>query len=1060
MRLSHFFIDRPIFAVVVSLFITIIGAVAYFTLPVAQYPEIAPPTIQITAQYPGASAEVVSNTVATPLEQQINGVENMLYMTSQATGDGKLTLTVTFALGTNLDTAQVLTQNRVAIATPRLPPDVQRLGITVKKASPDLLMVIHLFSPNGTRDQLYISNYATLQVKDALARLPGVGDLYIFGARDYSMRIWLDPDKVAARNLTAGEVVAALQAQNVQVSSGVLNQPPVSRPGAFQLNVETLGRLTDTTQFGEIVVKTDSGGRVTRVRDIARVELAAQDYGANGYLDSVAAVPIVVFQQPGSNALDTAQGLIAKMDELARSFPPDLKYAIVYNPTEFIAQSVEEVLKTIYEATALVVIVIVLFLQTWRASIIPIVAIPVSLIGTFAVLAAAHFSLNNLSLFGLVLAVGIVVDDAIVVVENVERNLRLGMSPREAAHRTMDEVGGALVAIALTLGAVFIPAAFLTGITGQFFRQFAVTIAASTAISCIVSLTLSPALCALLFKPHEEGHAHRKPPLLLRPLVAFGNGFNAVFDWLARIYGRLTARLARLAVVMVVVYAGLIGLTAWQFERAPGGFIPNTDLGYIINVVQLPPGSSLARTDAIVRQATQIILNTPGVAHAVPFAGFDGATFTNASNAGAIFAPLKPFAERQAQGLTADHIVADLRKRFGVIQGAFILPIRPPPVRGIGTAGGFKMMLQDKAGRGLPALEAAAQDMVKAANATPGLTGGFSLFNTRTPKIYADIDRVRAEMLGVPPDKVFEALQVYLGSAYVNDFNYLGRTYEVTAQADAPFREDVRDIANLKTRNNAGQMVPIGSVTSFRSITGPYRVPRFNLYPAAEVQGTTLPGYSSSYAIAQMEQLAAARLPDGIGFQWTELSFQEKLAGHKSIFIFMGSVLFVFLVLAAQYESWSLPLAVVLIVPMCLLAAVSGLQWRGMSVDILAQIGFIVLVGLAAKNAILIVEFAKQAEEAGASLVEAATQAARTRLRPILMTSFAFVFGVVPLAVATGAGAEMRQSLGTAVFFGMLGVTGFGLIFTPVFYVVVRGLFARRRKARAAVPDAPGVPAQ
>jgi hydrophobe/amphiphile efflux-1 (HAE1) family protein len=1051
-NLSHFFIDRPIFATVLALFLTIIGGAAYFALPVAQYPEIAPPTISVTTSYPGASAEVISDTVSTPIEQEINGVENMLYMVSQATADGNLTITVTFALGTDLDIAQVLVQNRVAIATPKLPQDVQRIGVTVRKNSPDLMMVIHLSSPDGSRDQLYISNYATLQVKDVLARLDGVGDVRVFGARDYAMRVWLDPERVAARGLTAGDVVDALRGQNVQVASGVLNQPPVPHPGAFQLNVETLGRLVDPRQFANIVVRTDPSGKVTRIRDIGRVELGALDYGANGYLDKREAVPLLIFQRPGSNALATADLLLKTMKDLSQSFPEGMRYDIVYNPTEFIAESVTEVIKTIYEAVVLVVIVVILFLQTWRASIIPVVAIPISLIGTFAVLEAFGFSLNNLSLFGLVLAIGIVVDDAIVVVENVERNLRQGMTPREAAHRTMDEVGGALIAIALVLCAVFIPAAFIPGIAGQFFRQFAVTIASATIISCIVSLTLSPALCAVLFKSHEESAA-KKHSRLTRPVHAFFDGFNRLFDRLSGGYARLTRRLGRAAVVMLVVYVGLIGLTGWQFERAPTGFIPQQDQGYLITVIQLPPGSSLARTDAVVRRATDIVLGTPGVIHAVPFAGFDGATFTNASNAGAIFSALAPFKDRVAQGLSADHILASLQQRLGVIQEAFIINIAPPPVRGIGNAGGFKMMVQDKRGRGLVALEAATQELAAAANKTPGLAGIFSLFNTRTPKVYADIDRVRAEMLNVSADRVFEALQVYLGSSYVNDFNYLGRTYRVMAQADAPFRKDIRDIANLKTRNAAGEMVPIGSVAQFRDITGPYRVARYNLYPAAELQGNTKPGYSTGYALATLERLAAEHLPDGFGFEWTELAYQEKLAGNAGLLVFAGSVVFVFLVLAAQYESWSLPLSVVLIVPMCLLAAVSGLLLRGMDVNILAQVGFVVLVGLAAKNAILIVEFACQAEDSGASRFEAAIEAARTRLRPILMTSFAFIFGVVPLAIATGAGAEMRQSLGTAVFFGMLGVTAFGLIFTPVFYVVIRGVAQRRKKAVESPPD-------
>jgi hydrophobe/amphiphile efflux-1 (HAE1) family protein len=1052
MNLSHFFIDRPIFAAVVSIFITIVGAVAYFALPVAQYPEIAPPTIVVTASYPGASAEVVANTVATPIEQQINGVENMLYMVSQATGDGNVSITVTFSLGTDLDIAQVLVQNRVAIAQPRLPDTVQRLGVTTKKNSPDLMMVVHLSSPDSSRDQLYISNYATLQVRDVLSRINGVGDVRIFGARDYSMRIWLDPEKVAARDLTAGEVVAALQAQNVQVSAGVLDAPPTPHPGAFQINVETLGRLTDPRQFENIIVKADTAGRTTRIRDIGRVELGAQDYGTAAYLDHRQAVHLLIFQQPGSNALETANNVIATMQTLSKSFPSGVRYDIIYNPTRIIAESVAEVQKTIYEAIGLVVVVVILFLQTWRASVVPVVAIPVSLIGTFAVLAAFGYSLNNLSLFGLVLAVGIVVDDAIVVVENVERNMRLGMNPREAAHKSMDEVGGALIAIALVLCAVFIPAAFIPGISGQFFRQFAVTIAASTVISLIVSLTLSPALCALLFKPHVEPH-EQKHSLIARPFVAFFGGFNRLFEWLSDRYGRLTGRLTRMATLMLLVYVALIGLTGYQFSRAPTGFIPAQDQAYLIIVLQLPPGSSLDRTDQAVKRAVSIALDTPGVDHGVVLAGFDGATFTNAPNAGAIFAALKPFPERVAKGQTDISIQAELRKRLGAMQEAFTLVIQPPPVRGIGNSGGFKMMIQDKRNRGLPALEAATNEIVGAANHTPGLVGVFSLFNTRTPKVYADIDRVKAEMLDVPVGNVFEALQVYLGSAYINDFNYLGRTYQVTAQADAPFREDVADMARLKTRNGSGQMVQIGAVTDFKDITGAYRVPRYNLYPAAEVQGSLLPGYSSGYGLEAMEKLVAEKLPDGFGYEWTELSYQEKLAGNSGLLVFGASVLFVFLVLAAQYESWALPLSVVLIVPMCLLAAVSGLLLRGISVNILAQVGFVVLVGLAAKNAILIVEFARQAEDEGQDRFAAAATAARTRLRPILMTSFAFILGVLPLVVATGAGSEMRQSLGTAVFFGMLGVTGFGLIFTPIFYVVIRGLATRgRAKVVPAVP--------
>lgn len=1051
MRFSHFFVDRPIFAAVISIVVTLLGGIAYYTLPVAQYPEVAPPTVVVSASYPGASAEVVAETVATPLEQEINGVENMLYMVSQSTGDGNAQITITFALGTDLDEAQVLVQNRVAIAEPRLPEEVRRRGVTTKKNSPDLMMVIHLNSPDGSLDQLYISNYATLQIRDVLARVHGVGDIQIFGARDYSMRVWLNPDRLAELNLTTTDVVTAIQGQNIQVASGSLNQLPVPDPGAFQLSVETLGRLEEPRQFENIIVKTDEDGRVTRLRDVARVELGAQDYLRNAYLDDRQATALGVFQLPGSNALETAEQVERTMETLKASFPPGLDYAIIYNPTEFIQQSVDEVIKTIYEAVALVVIVVVLFLQTWRAAVIPIVAIPVSLIGTFAVMAALGYSLNNLSLFGLVLAIGIVVDDAIVVVENVERNLRQGLSPKEAAHRTMDEVGGALVAIALVLSAVFIPAALVTGIQGQFYRQFAVTIAASTLISCLVSLTLSPALCALLLKPHEE---HPKRSRLTAPIRAFFHGFNWLFDKLALGYGGLTRRLVRLGVLVLVVYGGLIGLAVWQFQRAPTGFIPEQDQGYLITAIQLPPGASLERTDKVVREATKLALSVEGTAHTAGFAGFDGATFTNAPNSGAIFVTLDPFEERVEKGLSTDKILADLRRALGGMQEAVALVISPPPVRGIGTGGGFKLYVEDRRGRGPEALEEATNALIARANQEPGLTSVFTLFNTRTPKVFADIDRAKAEMLGVPVQNVFGTLNVYLGSSYVNDFNYLGRTYRVQAQADGTYRREVRDIANLKTRNDRGDMVPLGSVATFEDRTGPYRVPHNNLYPAAEVQGATLPGFSTGQAIAAMERLAAEVLPDGFGYAWTELAYQEKLAGNTAIYVFIASVIFVFLFLAAQYESWLLPLAVILIVPMCLLAAITGVLWRGLDNNILVQVGLIVLVGLAAKNAILIVEFARQREDEGEEAHQAAVDAARTRLRPILMTSMAFILGVVPLLIATGAGAEMRRALGTAVFSGMLGVTLFGLLFTPVFYVAVRWVAGLGRERKPAAADA------
>jgi HAE1 family hydrophobic/amphiphilic exporter-1 len=1038
MRFSHFFVDRPIFASVMSIIITLVGYISFRALPVAEFPEIAPPTVTVSANYPGASAEVVAQTVATPIEQEINGVDNMLYVESQSTGNGALSISVVFKPGTDVDQAQVLVQNRVAVALPRLPDEVQRLGVTVRKKSPDLMLVIHLISPDGSLTQQYISNYATINIKDVVTRIDGVGDTIVFGARDYSMRVWLDPAKVQARGLTADDVVTALRGANIQVAAGAINQPPATSPGAFELAVQTLGRLSDPEQFQEIVVATDADGRVTRVRDIGRVELGSQDYTTNAYLDNKVATAIGIFQRPGSNALATAASVLGTMDELAKSFPPGMGYRVAYNTTEFIQQSVDEVIKTLFEAVVLVVLVILLFLQTWRAAIIPIVAIPVSLIGTFFVMAAFGFSLNNLTLFGLVLAIGIVVDDAIVVVENVERELRAGLSPREAAHKTMDEVGGALVAIALVLCAVFIPSAFIAGISGAFYRQFALTITASTIISATVSLTLSPALAALLLKPHGQAPKSGVWRTLGRPFNAFFAGFNRLFERLSAGYAGLTRRTLRISALMLVVYAGLIGLTYFQFARTPSGFIPPLDRAYFIAAISLPPGATLERTDQVVRKAADLLLTRPGVGHAVAFAGFDGATFTNAPNAGVIFVTLKPFEERVAAGLATAAILNDLRAQMQALREAFVLVIPPPSVPGIGTGGGFKLYVQDRAGRGPRALEQAIGAILGRANQTPGLVQVFTLFNTKTPQVYADIDRTKAEMLGVPITRFFDTLSTYMGSTFVNDFNILGRTYRVTAQADNPFRLSVRDVENLRTRSSSGDMVPLGSVASFRDITGPYRVPRYNLFPAAEVQGSTLPGFSTGQAIGAMEQILATNLPAGFGFEWTEIALQEKIAGNTATVAFSLAVVFVFLLLAAQYESVLLPLAVILIVPMCLLAAISGVLLRGMDNNILTQIGFVVLIGLAAKNAILIVEFARQAEEQGADRREAAVGAARTRLRPILMTSLAFVLGVVPLVLATGAGAEMRQALGTAVFSGMLGVTLFGLMFTPIFYVLVR----------------------
>jgi hydrophobe/amphiphile efflux-1 (HAE1) family protein len=1050
MKISHFFIDRPIFAAVVSIVFVILGLVSFARLPVAQYPDIAPPTINVTGQYPGASADVVASTVVSPIEDQINGVENMIYMSSNSTSDGKFTTAVSFELGTNLDIAQVQVQNRVAIAQPRLPADVRNIGVTVTKASPDLMMVVHLYSPDQSRDGLFISNYATLQIKDQLLRVDGVGSITVFGVRDFSMRIWLDPDRLQSLNMTASDVLNALQGQNIQVASGVLNQQPMSPAGPFEVAVQTLGRLAQPDEFSEIVVKRVPGALV-RLKDVARVELAAQDYTTNSYLDRDPAVALAIYQRPGSNALATSKGVIDTMNIVEQRFPPGIKYTIVYNPTQFIQQSVDAVIETIGEAIVLVVLVVILFLQTWRAAIIPIVAIPVSLIGTFFFMAVFGFTLNNLSLFGLVLAIGIVVDDAIVVVENVERNIAAGLAPREAAIKSMDEVGGALVAIALVLCAVFVPAAFITGIAGQFYRQFALTIAGATVISLIVSLTLSPAMCALLLKPHDP---HHRPALWMRPATGFFTAFNWGFDRLGRFYGGITKRVVRYAVIMLFVYVGIIAYGLNEFRKTPVGFIPQIDRGYLITVIQLPPGASLARTDAVHKRAIDLALSTPGVAHGVNFVGFSGATFTNAPNAGAIFLTLEPWEERAGDPKkSAAAITAALFAKFASIQEALILVVQPPPVSGIGNAGGFRMMVEDRGGRGPEALQAATVAMMVRANQDPGLRQVFTLFETSTPELYLDIDRAKAELLGINTADVFTALQVYIGSAYVNDFNLFGRTFRVTAQADSAFREDARDVLNLRVRNNAGDTVPLGSFTTVHSISGPYRVPRYNLYRAAELDGIAAPGYSQGQAIETMEKLAAEVLPEGFDYEWTTLAFQQIRAGSTSGFAFALAVVFVFLVLAAQYESLTLPLAVILIVPMCLVASITGVILRGMDNNILTQVGFIVLIGLAAKNAILIVEFAKQLEESGLDRYAAAVEAARLRLRPILMTSFAFIFGVVPLVWAIGAGAELRQALGTAVFSGMIGVTAFGLIFTPVFYVLTQRFASKRRRGAAPQPS-------
>ena len=912
------------------------------------------------------------------------------------------------------------------------------------KNSPDLTLVVNLYSPDKSRDTLFISNYATTEVTDQLNRITGVGSITAFGGRDYSMRIWLDPDRLQSLSLTTGDVANALLAQNVQVAAGVLNQPPVTQPRAFQLAVRTLGRLIDPKEFGEVVVK-QSADAVVRLKDVARVELAAVDYSTNSYLDGGPSVALVVYQLPGSNALATSKQVIATMEELSKSFPDGLKHTIVYNPTQFIQQSIDAVIDTIFEAIVLVVLVVILFLQTWRAALIPLLAIPISLIGTFFFMAAFGFTLNNLSLFGLVLAIGIVVDDAIVVVENVERNIAAGITPREAAIRSMDEVGGALIAIALVLCAVFVPSAFITGITGQFYRQFALTIAGSTVISLMVSLTLSPAMCALVLKPHDPEH---RASLLMRPIHGFFRLFNHGFDALGRGYGRLATVAVRFAVIMLVLYAGVIALGLNEFRKTPQGFIPQQDRTYLIVVAQLPPGSSLARTDAVVRRAIDLALDTPGVGHAFSLVGFSAATFTNAPNAGAIFVILDPFEKRAGNPkLSAPAIQGALFARFSAIKEAFMVVVAPPPVAGIGNAGGFRMMVEDRGGRGLPALQAAVGAIAGRANQTPGLVQVFSLFETSTPQLYLDIDRVKAQRLGINVADVFGALQTDLGSFYVNDFNLLGRTFRVTVQAEASHRLDPKDVLQIRVRNTAGDTVPLGSFTRVSDTTGPYRVPRYNLYPAAELDGAPAPGFSQGQAIDTMQQIARETLPSGFSYEWTNLAFQQIKAGNTAGFAFVLGVVFVFLVLAAQFESLTLPLAVILIVPMSLVASISGVLLRGQDNNILTQVGFVVLTGLAAKNAILIVEFARQLEDQGRDRFAAAVEAARLRLRPILMTSLAFIFGVVPLVWATGAGAELRQALGTAVFAGMIGVTMFGLLFTPAFYVICRWLAALRAKA-------------
>ncbi|MBV4521157.1 efflux RND transporter permease subunit [Pseudomonas sp. SWRI74] len=1048
MSLGRTSIEQPVLAIVLSIVLMIIGGLAYLVLPTSEYPDIAPPTVVVTATYPGASAQTVAETLAIPIEQEVNGVEDMLYMYSQATSDGSLNLTVTFKSGTDVDKAQVLVQNRVALATPRLPEPVQRSGVTVRKSSPTQLSTIFISSPKGTYDQLYVSNFAIRNVADVLKRIDGVGDINPLGAREYSMRIWLDPERVAAFNLTPAEIIAAVRSQNTQVAGGVIAQPPVASQ-AFQPNLIFEGRLKEPADFDNIVLKSGTAGRLVRLKDVARTEIAGLAYVNNTYYLRNPAIGLQVLQRPGANALATMKVVEETMEKIGKDFPEGIEYSIGYNPTAFIADSIGELGKTIYEAVILVVLVIMIFLQGWRPSIIPILAIPVSLVGTFAVMAMLGYSINNLTLFGLVLAVGIVVDNAIVVVENVERHLADGKNPLEATIVTMQEIGGALIAITLVLCAVFIPTAFIPGISGEFFRQFGITIAVATAISLFNSVTLSPALAAMILRRHDP-EAHQKPKKgVFGVLKRAADGFNSGFLKLSSGYAGSVRGLVAKTPLMLAIYAVLIAATAYLMVSTPKGFIPVQDRGYLVVIVQLPDGASLERTNEISQQIEAIALDVPGVDRVPTFSGFSMVTGTSSSNSAGLAPVFQPWSVRKVHGLTSDKIAEDLRERLKAVSGATVIVATPPPVQGLGSTGGFSMRLQDTAGLGTEALAKATDDLIAAANATQGMTGVYSPFSARTPQVFVELDRERAEMLGVPSSQINQAIETYFGSSYINDFNLVGRTYRVTAQADLPYRVTPEDLSRVKVRNDAGQMVPIASVTRLHEALGVERFPRYNLFPTAEINGDTLPGLGSEFGIKTMERLADETLPAGITYQWTDLSYQQTTAGNMGLLVFPLCVIFVYLVLAAQYGSWSLPLAILLIVPMCLLAAAGGVRLMGQDINILTQIGFIVLVGLAAKNAILIVEVARQQEKEGQGIVDAVVEACRLRLRPILMTSLAFVLGVLPLVMSEGAGSEMRQAVGSAVFFGMIGVTLFGLLFTPVFYVLIRRMAGGERQAQS-----------
>src|SRR5690242_13171396 len=1045
MRLSRFFIDRPIFAAVLSIVIFIAGLIAMLTLPISEYPEVVPPSVVVRAIYPGANPKTLSEAVATPLEEQINGVENMLYMQSQGTSDGVLTMTVTFRVGTDVDLAQVQVQNRVSQALPRLPEEVRQLGVTTVKSSPNFIMVVHLVSPDQRYNDVYLRNYGVIRIKDVLARIPGIGQVQVFGGGDYAMRVWLDPSKVAARGLTAMDVVNAIREQNVQVAAGVVGAPPMPVPVDYQLSVNARGRLVDEKEFGDIILKTGANGEITRLRDVARLELAAGDYALRSLLNGKEAVGIGIFQAPGSNALQLSSTVRATMEELKKNFPQGVEYRIVYDPTINVRDGIREVVKTLFEAILLVVLVVVLFLQTWRASVIPLVAVPISVVGTFAILLAFGFSINTLSLFGLVLAIGIVVDDAIVVVENVERNIEAGLSPREAAHKAMDEVSRPIIAIGLVLCAVFVPVAFLSGLTGEFYRQFALTIAFSTIISAINSLTLSPALSAILLKPHGA------PPDRLTRLIDRGFGwlfrpFNRAFSRGSAGYSSAVNRVLGRKGLVLATYAGLIALTLVGFSKVPKGFVPTQDKQYLVAFAQLPDGATLDRTEKVIRQMSEIGIKQPGVENAVQFPGLSINGFVNAPNAGIVFFALKPFDERHGKEQYGLNIAGALNGKFAGIQDAFVAVFPPPPVNGLGQVGGFKLELEDRAGLGESALNEATQAVIGKAYQTPALAGVFSGYRVNVPQLEVEVDREKVKREGIVLTDLFQTMQAYLGSVYVNDFNKFGRTYQVKVQADAQFRATADNIAQLKVRNAAGAMIPLGSVVQVQQSHGPDQSTRYNGYPAADINGGPAPGFSSGQAQEAIEGILHDVLPNGIGYEWTDLTYQQKLAGSTAVFIFPLCVLLVLLVLAAQYESWTLPLAVILIVPMSLLCAIGGVWLTKGDNNIFTQIGFLVLIGLACKNAILIVEFARELHLQGRSVIESALEATRIRLRPILMTSFAFIMGVLPLVFSSGAGAEMRHAMGVAVFSGMLGVTFFGLVLTPVFYVVLQGLVERRTR--------------